>query len=238
MKTKIGIISNLAFLALFSSFSAKSQDVSLSIMLSDTLGWEDNRSPYRLQLNITNHTNNTLYIPNYRVSRPEFPDNFNLSKYYKNLQNCSEKHNTNKLDTILLNDRITSCGLLFLVVRNAENDSLVDRYCYTYEYLKYEIEAAYDTTLSANPLQIIDPSYLFAYQRMLKLSPHSTHESWLLFDFNCYDLKPDKKYRFFLIYSINRELLHKLQPFGVTTDKLNILDNSIKSNELNLKFYE
>ncbi len=211
------------------------QDVTITLSLSDTLSITPGDEYAYIFMKISNLSEDTLYLPGFKVAVAEHPDKVIYVAYYSELRKQKRTLGMVNPDSILLNEKITPTGLLILFVRKDGTDSLVEfkKYCHERDYLRDEYLANYDSTQIRNPFKL-NPYEFFSYERMLILPPLSSQEYRIYCDFRCFDLKRNINYKFFILYSFNYKLMKELNCFNEMTDKLNFVKSSIKSTEINL----
>lgn len=206
------------------------QDLSLSILNRDTI-WNDPETPWRyLTIKITNASEDTIYLPGYRMAQARLPkfshEPFSLSK----LINEWMKMKGDSLFSFLTNAYIDN-GLLYLFVKEIDKDSLIGLtpYYFIRDWFRDEAIANYDSL--SDPYQL-GPDRLFSLQRMLILPPHRSIVNELFCDFSGFDLQRGKHYNAFVVYSFKRSGFIRNEMFGPVTNKYYYPETSLISNEI------
>jgi len=206
------------------------QDLSLSILYYDTI-YNDPEIPWRyLTIKITNASEDTFYLPGYRVSQVRLP------KFSESTLDFTQELNewiTKKGDNMFsffINTYIAP-GTLFLFVKEIDKDSLIGlkQFYFIRDWFKDEAIANYDSL--SDPYQL-GPYELFRLQRMLTLPPHMSIEKEFFCDFSGFELQKGKHYEAFVVYAFNKSGLHRSEIFGPFTNKYNYPETSLVSNEI------
>lgn len=207
------------------------QDLSLSILYSDTI-YNDPEIPFcYLRIKITNASEDTLYLPGYRMAQAHLPRLGGETDFVQELNEWIREKGENMFS--FFTNAYISNGMLYLFVKEIDKDSLIGlkRFYFIRDWFMDEAIANYDSGSMFNPYHLF-PDELFRFQRMLTLPPHTSIEKQFFCDFSGFDLQRGKHYNAFVVYSFNRNGFIRNEIFGPVTNKYNYPGTSLVSNEI------